>query len=703
MQLVKLEVQNFRAITSVSLHDLEQVVVIAGPNGCGKSCILDAIRLLKSAYGGYQQDEWQSWFGEFQVSLDREAQELLSLFQDRSHDIRIAATVRFNEVEKAYLRRHLRTIVTDKLWSQVFNRPWKAVRLSQTSLAENERIHGARIEREASEAVKAILPELDLADLNAVVTIPPEGRPTTHPSRLLEVVFSTYEPRNLGVLDYHGPTRNYERERIGNINLTIESVEKRQRQHALYNYANKYKNLKSEMAAEYVRRQFAKEANPKAPAEAEALIESLKELFATFFPGKQFRGPQPTSDGRLLFPVTLPSGGEHDIDDLSSGEKEVLYGYLRLRISASRNSILLIDEPELHLNPRLVSGLASFYYKHLGANLGNQLWLVTHSDTLIREAVARGGFSVFHIHVAGSGIANQQAARIRADDELERLIIDLIGDLAAYRPGSKVVIFESTEDAAFDMRMTKFLFPQFDQQTTCISGGNKERVADLYELLERMRCAGQLHLKFYPVTDRDDDDAIAGPDSRLQWDVYHIENFLLVPRYILQVCREVNVPTAVLPDEEATLQVLQVCAKETIQGLVAHRVRKYVNRKLVSALDLRVDPTRADVAKSFSEAIAHSSRRVQQRIESELGLDALTTMEDKFRREYEVALTDGSWVRKFRGRDVLRRFVGRTPLHMQYEPFRDLVLARMRDENYQPEGMRRVIQRILRPSCVSAG
>lgn len=71
--------------------------------------------------------------------------------------------------------------------------------------------------------------------------------------------------------------------------------------------------------------------------------------------------------------MDLEGGGNHDIDDLSAGEKEVLFAHLRLRISAPRRSILLFDEPELHLNPRLVRGLADFYRRHLGENLENQI------------------------------------------------------------------------------------------------------------------------------------------------------------------------------------------------------------------------------------------------------------------------------------------------------------------------------------------
>ena len=86
---------------------------------------------------------------------------------------------------------------------------------------------------------------------------------------------------------------------------------------------------------------------------ATPLSETLQELFNIFFPGKRFLGPVPTEEGSLNFPVEVEEGATHDINELSSGEKEVLFGYLRLRNSAPKYSVILLDEPELHTEPSL--------------------------------------------------------------------------------------------------------------------------------------------------------------------------------------------------------------------------------------------------------------------------------------------------------------------------------------------------------------
>ena len=194
------------------------------------------------------------------------------------------------------------------------------------------------------------------------------------------------------------------------------------------------------MAAEFVKQSLRERylENERPGETSQPLTETLQELFTTFFPGKTFLGPVPTADGNLEFPVRISDGSTHDINDLSSGEKEILFGYLRLTNSAPKYSVILLDEPELHLNPALVRGLPQFYHKHMGQVLENQIWLVTHSDAFLREAISHDGLQVFHMqHASISEENNNQMRELNPGEEVESIILELVGNLATYSPWGK--------------------------------------------------------------------------------------------------------------------------------------------------------------------------------------------------------------------------------------------------------------------------
>ncbi|MEQ1794554.1 MAG: AAA family ATPase [Nitrospira sp.] len=691
MKLNRLAIRNFRALNWLELTNLTEAVVLAGPNGCGKSCVLDAIRLLKSSFGGYQQNEWSTWFGEFQINLNPDSVELLSMFRDRTLPIEISGDFVLSLDETDYLRAHAAELLEEKAWRDISGPD--GARRRQKALATEQRESLEAVNASRDTMMPEFLAQLALPSQLAELRIEVQGGAVATKNLLLEVLFSTYQPQDLGIVDYHGPHRTYNREKLGNVSLTIESTEQRQRASALYNYANKYANLKSEMASAYIRHLIARQADSTA-AHDDALTTTLKELFATFFPGKQFLGPRPTADGRLLFPVRVEGGIEHDIDDLSSGEKEVLYGYLRLQNSAPRRSIILIDEPELHLNPRLVSGLAAFYYRHLGKRLDNQLWLVTHSDTLIREAVGQPHFTVFHVH-PHVGRPESQATVVKAQQELDRVVMDLVGDLAAYRPGAKVVVFESSSEAAFDVRMTCTLFPDFAQRTNQISGGDKRRVAALHELLEHARKAGHVPGSFFAITDADADDDVLPSGNHFKWDVYHIENYLLVPDIILDALRAVGIGQDEVADASAVERLLRDCADASMRGLVAHRLTRLVSRTLVSAIDLKFDHGRTDLAVALGEAVTRSEGRLRSGLATKVDQASLAQLESEELASHNAALNDGSWLKSFRGRDILKRFAGKTVKGMEYEYFRDLIISKMSERGYRPPGMAVIVNRIL--------
>lgn len=73
-------------------------------------------------------------------------------------------------------------------------------------------------------------------------------------------------------------------------------------------------------------------------------------------------------------------GEEFDINDLSSGEKQLFIRTLAIKMLEPENSILLIDEPEISLHPKWQQKIIEVY-KRIGKN--NQIIVATHSPHIL--------------------------------------------------------------------------------------------------------------------------------------------------------------------------------------------------------------------------------------------------------------------------------------------------------------------------------
>jgi hypothetical protein len=615
------------------------------------------------------------------------------MFNDRRQELRISCDFKLATDERNYIATHandlLREVVRRSILPEAYE--WGGFRMAMFAAQFRDR------EPEVQAKVDALVPALNTelaADLiHGECFIPVEGVPNIVNSTALAVIFSTFRPRDIGVIDYHGAQRHYGREFVQGINLNLDENAKQRSQSALYNSAAKYNNVKSEMAASYLRELLAEKAGVPETARN---TTTLKELFATFFPDKDFLGPQPTPDGALSFPVRT-GGNTHDLDELSAGEKEILYGYLRIRNSAPRFSIILVDEPELHLNPRLIRGLPQFYQRNLGEGLGNQIWLVSHSDALLREVVGREGYNVFHMTPCNNiPPGEKQLKPLSATADLELALVDLVGDLAAYRPHGKVVIFEGGGDSDYDQRVTASLFPALQEQANLISGSNKARVRALHETLERAAQQGQLPFQFYAVTDRDTDEGAQETPSinTFSWDVYHIENYFINPKYISRVLSSLSVHATL--SEEIVADELRECARETLPQLLRHELAEVANAALIKSMNTGTDPSKGNLVRELHDAVRRSLERLKKVTESELSQEGLSKRESELREKYEASLADGSWTKIFRGRDILKRFAGKRAASVSYEVFRNLIVSRMREDSYQPPGMKIVVENILK-------
>ncbi|MYA41192.1 MAG: AAA family ATPase [Gemmatimonadetes bacterium] len=398
--------------------------------------------------------------------------------------------------------------------------------------------------------------------------------------------------------------------------------------------------------------------------------------------------------GELEFAVTVQGGNKHDINDLSSGEKEILFGYLRLRNNAQRQSIILLDEPELHLNPKLIQGLPQFYEKYVGADLENQIWTVTHSDAFLREAISSGGTKVLHMREAAPGLVGQnQIQEISGRKEEENAILELIGDIAGYRPGGKIVVFEG-EGSEFDRRMTAKLFPAFDRKMNFVSGGNRATVRRLHQVLDAQ--AGRTRMTF-SIVDRDDAAYLDANEElgMYTWDVYHIENYLLEPGIILAVLRQITLDDTAFENEREVEEALRAIAQEQTEDMVEDWVRGRAHRAIRDVIKLRDGTDGVDAARKVASKVATSAHRMSQLVKTDLSEEQLAAIADERRAALKAALRDSQeWKSAFRGRDILASFTARYGKGLRYRAMRDMIVNAMSTQRHRPPGMLRILAAI---------
>lgn len=694
MKIDKILIQNFRGIQQLEASDLGDTIIIAGQNGSGKSCIFDAIRLLKSTYGGYQQNEWQQFFGEFAIQLHGGSKHLKGLFNDPTKNAIIECTFRLRDAEKAYITSNVKDLLEEAIWQMLLPEAFQWGGYQKALFANQFRERQPEVNARVAKELPLLQKELAAEKIIGRIEISPNGQVGIANSQLLTVIFSNYKPRQIGVIDFHGAQRHYGRENVSGINLSLDQANQQYSQHTLYNYNNKYANVKSEMAGNFVKELLAEKSLGEKASGNTSLSDTLKELFESFFPDKKFLGPKPTPDGSLAFPVITQNGTEHDLDELSSGEKEILYGYLRIRSSAPRDSIILLDEPELHLNPRLIRGLPEFYRKHLGEALQNQLWLVTHSDALIREAVGKPGFNVFHMIPCGSqNPASSQLKPLTVNEDIEIVIADLVGDLAAYRPGGKAIIFEGGGDSDFDKTIVGSLFRNELRGINLLSGTNKIRVRALHEILDRAYKNGDMPTKFYALTDKDTDNELTEAINRYSWDVYHIENYLLDSELISETVNSLTLTETM--DKSKVDDLLSKSARQVLPGMLIHQMKAYVNSKIVQSISLGFSPDTLTIGSELHNAANKSASKINNLMLETLSEEALKNLEATMRADFEQYFANGTWRTMLPGREILRRFVTESKLSVGYEVFRNLLVKRMSESGYQPEGMKTILLKII--------
>lgn len=180
----------------------------------------------------------------------------------------------------------------------------------------------------------------------------------------------------------------------------------------------------------------------KTPSEGELIIErnpnpldKYKKIFKDLLPEKTLLDINPANPRE--FQYKDEAGQVLNFRSLSSGEQEVIKVLFDVARKEIRHSIIIVDEPELHLHPTLTFKLIEAL-KSIGEHT-NQFIFLTHSADLISTYYSTG--NVYFIDSSQTG-ANQ-AHRLSDLNHSHHELVQLIGEnLGLFAVGKKIVFVE---------------------------------------------------------------------------------------------------------------------------------------------------------------------------------------------------------------------------------------------------------------------
>jgi len=182
----------------------------------------------------------------------------------------------------------------------------------------------------------------------------------------------------IGKFEHIPSDRRFAKGQISSISFSQDLIE--QDRHRMFDdTSEKFTNFKSDLLWMHM---VDLQASDKHIEPHPQYIEGVKKIFTHFLDGVEFEGVD--LDVYLTRPanfIVKTTRGPHDIDALSSGQKEILMTYTLLEKRKFTNSVILFDEPDLHLHGALERKVLS--YLRGVADLGNQIWISTHSPEII--------------------------------------------------------------------------------------------------------------------------------------------------------------------------------------------------------------------------------------------------------------------------------------------------------------------------------
>jgi hypothetical protein len=270
------------------------------------------------------------------------------------------------------------------------------------------------------------------------------------------------------------------------------------------------------------------------PVDPKGLLDDFAKIFSHLLKDRQIVGLQLNDFGLVSLKVRdLSNGQEFDLDSMSSGEKGLILMFLLIGQTLADGGILLIYEPELHLNPAVCKVLLPFLVEQYTQPQNLQAIICSHSPEILGAAFERPDCSLHHLQSEKVISPILPEDRKEVFDALRRL-----GTTASDMLFSSGSIFVEGYDD-IEILETGFAKILNRYKVTQLEGRNnvEKEIRTLLAAEER----GDVETLQCFIFDLDNAPTQLRSTSKvrvLQWDRRCIENYLINPTVIYEVLRD---------------------------------------------------------------------------------------------------------------------------------------------------------------------
>ena len=379
---------------------------------------------------------------------------------------------------------------------------------------------------------------------------------------------------------------------------------------------------------------------------------SYQEMFTRLLPDKTLEPIDPKSPREFYYRVA--SSDPMPFTSLSSGELEVVRVAFDLVWKRITHSIILVDEPELHLHPTLTFRLIETLKEFGGGT--NQLILFTHSADLISTYYSSE--NVFFIDFSQD--TENQAHKLSDLTTAHSAIARAAGaNLGLFAVGKRLVFVEG-KDASVDRLVYHKVAQSAFPDAYMMPIGSVENIVALRTVVDELTSA-IFGIDFFLIRDRDglSEEIINALEKNGRFRCLprrHIENYLLDPEVLGEVANAFYLPQE-QRDVSRIQESLRSIASSSIMPSVLWNVREHIQvlgKVPQPSVHIPDEMSRDELAEKISDQITSGLREVSQ------GLDAseIRKLVIKEHGKLEAALSTGDWVEVLPGKLIFNRFCG---------------------------------------------